>query len=119
MGREVEAEWRVTEESVAWQKPVLYKENGFKTKEDAAKLTTYIERVQPMEAEVTAIERKTEKKSHRPVARRQGSGLRAWRAAVPPLLGVTVRLLKPCMFFLARRPGMPRRFQARTFFHRF
>ncbi len=32
MGREVEAEWRVTEESVAWQKPVLYKENGFKTK---------------------------------------------------------------------------------------
>ena len=63
MGREVEAEWRVTEESVAWQKPVLYKENGFKTKEDAAKLTTYIERVQPMEAEVTAIERKTEKKN--------------------------------------------------------
>ena len=63
MGREVEAEWRVTEESVAWQKPVLYKENGFKTKEDAVKLTTYIERVQPMEAEVTAIERKTEKKN--------------------------------------------------------
>ena len=63
MGQEVEAEWRVTEESVAWQKPVLYKENGFKTKEDAAKLTTYIERVQPMEAEVTAIERKTEKKN--------------------------------------------------------
>ena len=63
MGREVEAEWRVTEETVAWQKPVLYKENGFKTKEDAAKLTTYIERVQPMEAEVTAIERKTEKKN--------------------------------------------------------
>ena len=23
MGREVEAEWRVTEESVAWQKPVF------------------------------------------------------------------------------------------------
>ena len=60
---EVEAEWRVTEESVAWQKPVLYKENGFKTKEDAQKLITYIERVQPMEAEVTAIERKTEKKN--------------------------------------------------------
>ncbi len=34
-----------------------------KQKEDAAKLTTYIERVQPMEAEVTAIERKTEKKN--------------------------------------------------------
>ena len=63
LGREVEAEWRVTEESVAWQKPVLYKENGFKTKEDAQKLITYIERVQPMEAEVTAIERKTEKKN--------------------------------------------------------
>lgn len=63
MGREVEAEWRVTETSVAWQKPVLYKENGFKTKEDAKKLITYIERVQPMEAEVTAIERKTEKKN--------------------------------------------------------
>ena len=53
----------MTEESVAWQKPVLYKENGFETKEDAQKLITYIERVQPMEAEVTAIERKTEKKN--------------------------------------------------------
>ena len=64
MGREVEAEWRVTEESVAWQKPVLYKENGFQDERRMQqKLITYIERVQPMEAEVTAIERKTEKKN--------------------------------------------------------
>ncbi len=62
-GREAEAEWRVTEESVAWQKPVLYKENGFKTEEDARKLIRYIEKEQPIEAEVIAIERKTEKKN--------------------------------------------------------
>lgn len=62
-GREVEAEWKVTEGSVAWQKPVLYKENGFKTEEDAKKLIRYLEKEQPVEAELMAIERKTEKKN--------------------------------------------------------
>ena len=62
-GRETEAEWRVTEGSVAWQKPVLYRENGFKTEEDAKKLIRYIEKEQPMEAELIAVERKTEKKN--------------------------------------------------------
>lgn len=62
-GNEVEAEWRVTEGSVAWQKPVLYKENGFKKEEDARKLIQYIEREQPMEAELLSIEKKIEKKN--------------------------------------------------------
>ena len=62
-GREIEAEWRVTEGSVAWQKPVLYKDNGFKTKEDAEKLIRYLEREQPVTAEILKVERKTEKKN--------------------------------------------------------
>lgn len=62
-GSEVEAEWRVTEESVAWEKPVLYKENGFKKEEDARKLIHYIEREQPMLAELLKVEKKTEKKN--------------------------------------------------------
>ncbi len=61
--RTVEAEWRVTPESVAWQKPVLYKENGFKTEEDALKLIAYLNRKEPPEAELESIERKTEKKA--------------------------------------------------------
>ena len=39
------------------------KRMDLRRKKDAQKLITYIERVQPMEAEVTAIERKTEKKN--------------------------------------------------------
>ncbi len=62
-GNKVEAEWRVTEGSVAWQKPVLYKENGFKTEEDARKLIRYLEREQKVEAELLSIEKKTEKKN--------------------------------------------------------
>ena len=59
LGREVEAEWRVTEESVAWQNTGSYiKRMDLRRKRMHEKLITYIERVQPMEAEVTAIEEK-------------------------------------------------------------
>ena len=62
-GHEIEAEWRAVEGSVAWQKPVLYKENGFKTKEDAQKLIAYLERVQPVTAQILDTSKKTEKKN--------------------------------------------------------
>ncbi len=62
-GHDIEAEWRAVEGSVAWQKPVLYKENGFKTKEDAQKLISYLERVQPVTAQILDTSKKTEKKN--------------------------------------------------------
>ena len=62
-GRETPAEWKVTEDSVAWGKPILYKDNGFKKKEDAQKLIDYLEAVQPVEAEIESVTRKTEKKN--------------------------------------------------------
>ena len=37
-GRKLEGEWKAVEGSVYYQSPVLYKENGFKQKEDADKL---------------------------------------------------------------------------------
>ena len=62
-GHEIEAEWRAVEGSVAWQRPVLYKENGFKTKEDAQKLIAYLERVQPVTVQILDTSKKTEKKN--------------------------------------------------------
>lgn len=62
-GRETPAEWKVTEESVAFGKPILYKDNGFKKKEDAQKLIDYLQAVQPVEAVIGNVSRKTEKKN--------------------------------------------------------
>jgi DNA topoisomerase-3 len=62
-GRETPAEWKVTEGSVAWGKPILYKDNGFKKKEDAQKLIDYLEAEKPVEAVIDSITRKTEKKN--------------------------------------------------------
>ena len=62
-GRETPAEWKVTEGSVAWGKPILYKDNGFKKKEDAQKLIDYLEAEKPVEAIIDSITRKTEKKN--------------------------------------------------------
>lgn len=57
-----EAEWRVTEKSRYYQKPCLYKENGFKEKEKAQELIDYLGEKQPMIGELLSIERKKENK---------------------------------------------------------
>ena len=59
----VQAEWKAVEGSIAWQKPVLYKENGFKEKADAMKLIAYLEKEKPVQAVVEKKERKNEKKN--------------------------------------------------------
>lgn len=59
----ISAEWREAEGSVAWHKPVLYKNNGFKTKEDAQKLVDYLKRQEPVRALIESIQKKTEKKN--------------------------------------------------------
>lgn len=62
-GNVIEAEWKAVNGSVAYGKSVLYKENGFKQKEDAQKLITYLEKVKPVEASLVSKEKKTEKKN--------------------------------------------------------
>lgn len=80
-GQSFDGEWRVTENSKYYQSPALYKENGFKKKEDAAKLCRFLGFSLPLsvhtekEAEqdifggtgikavVTKVEKKKEKKN--------------------------------------------------------
>ena len=51
-------EWRVQEQSVWFGSPLLYKENGFKKKEDAQALIKALEQTQPFKAQVQSLERK-------------------------------------------------------------
>ncbi len=57
------AEWRVGKESMFFQFPGIYKENGFLKREDAQKLLDVLSAHNPMEAEIVSIERKKEKKN--------------------------------------------------------
>ncbi|MBO4375896.1 MAG: type IA DNA topoisomerase [Lachnospiraceae bacterium] len=59
----IKGEWRVTEKSVYNNSPALYKENGFKKREDAEKLIEYIEAPEKQKAKVVKIEKKKEIKN--------------------------------------------------------
>lgn len=58
-----EAEWRALEGSKYFKNPVLYKENGFKKKEDAEKLIRELSEEKPIITEVFSVERKKENKN--------------------------------------------------------
>ena len=62
-GKEFEGEFRAVAGSAYFQSPKLYKENGFKEKEDAEKLITDLSVERPLKAMVHAIERKKENKN--------------------------------------------------------
>lgn len=62
-GETFEGEWRAVEGSSYFQSPLLYKENGFKKKEDAEQLISQLSAVQPMQCTVEKIERKKENKN--------------------------------------------------------
>jgi len=62
-GGTLEGEFRAVEGSAYFQSPKLYKENGFKKKEDAARLVEDLSARQPMTATVSSITRKKEKKN--------------------------------------------------------
>ncbi|MDD5803553.1 MAG: DNA topoisomerase [Clostridia bacterium] len=62
-GENFEGEWRAVEGSRYFQSPVLYKENGFKKKEDAEKLISDLSVQQPLTCTVEKIERKKENKN--------------------------------------------------------
>ena len=61
--RNLEGEWRAVEGSRYFQHPALYKENGFRKKEDAQKLVEELKRTEPFQAVVEKVERKQEKKN--------------------------------------------------------
>lgn len=58
----IEGEWRAVNGSKYYESPLLYKENGFKKREDAEQCITYIGQSGP-EAVISALEKKTEKKN--------------------------------------------------------
>lgn len=62
-GKTFQGEWRSVEGSLYFNSPALYKENGFKKKEDAQKLIDDLSKKQPLEATITKIEKKKEKKN--------------------------------------------------------
>ncbi len=65
-GGSIEGEWRALEGSVYFQSPKLYKENGFKTREEADKLIQDLINGKPMEAlqaRVESIDKRKEKKN--------------------------------------------------------
>ena len=59
----LEGEWRAVEGSDYFNSPKLYKENGFKTKEDAQKLIDDLMQDPPVTAVAEKVERKKEKKN--------------------------------------------------------
>ena len=59
----IEGEWKAVEGSKYFQSPKLYKENGFKKKEDAKKLIEELKENSPLNAQIVSMERKKEKKN--------------------------------------------------------
>lgn len=62
-GESFDGEWRAVEGSRYFQSPALYKENGFKKREDAEKLIAELSVPQPLTCTVDKIERKKENKN--------------------------------------------------------
>ena len=62
-GHTFEGEWRAVKGSRYFESFDLYKENGFKTREKAEELIAYLQEKQPVVCEITAIEKKKEKKN--------------------------------------------------------
>ncbi|MCI9488003.1 MAG: type IA DNA topoisomerase [Lachnospiraceae bacterium] len=62
-GKTFDAEWRAVSGSRYFGMPCLYKENGFRTREKAEELIAFLEEERPVTAELTALEKKKEKKN--------------------------------------------------------
>ncbi|MCI8506675.1 MAG: type IA DNA topoisomerase, partial [Lachnospiraceae bacterium] len=62
-GKTFDAEWRAVAGSRYFGTPYLYKENGFLKREKAEELVAFLEEERPVMAELTALEKKKEKKN--------------------------------------------------------
>lgn len=61
--KKLDAEWRVTPESIYAGHPALYKDNGFKDKKEAGNLIAILKKTEPQMAEIISLEKKQEKKN--------------------------------------------------------
>lgn len=59
----IEAEWKAVEGSAYFQSPKLYKENGFRKKEDAEQLLAHLQEEPAVAAAVVSVEKKKETKN--------------------------------------------------------
>ncbi len=59
----IECEWRAVEGSVYYQSPKLYKENGFREKEEAERLIARLTEQPPVTASVCSVQKKKETKN--------------------------------------------------------
>ncbi len=62
-GHSVEAEWKAVEGSKHFNKPYLYKDNGFLNKADAENMVEYLKSPQPVISTLINIDKKKEKKN--------------------------------------------------------
>lgn len=62
-GKGFQGEWKAVEGSAYYESPALYKENGFKKKEDAQKLMDSLLQPEPMASVIEKVEKKKEKKN--------------------------------------------------------
>ncbi len=62
-GKVFQGEWKSVEGSRYFQSPKLYKENGFKTEDDAKLLISELSQTQPLSGTIEKIEKKKEKKN--------------------------------------------------------
>ena len=62
-GQTFEGEWRAVKGSRYFESFDLYKENGFKKQEKAQELIDYLKNPAPVQAQITSIEKKKEKKN--------------------------------------------------------
>ncbi len=62
-GQNFEGEWRAVRGSRFFESFDLYKENGFKKREKAEELVDYLKEPEPVTCQITAIEKKKEKKN--------------------------------------------------------
>lgn len=61
--RAIEAEWKTVPGSKYFESPKLYKENGFKTMEDAQELVSHLNSEPPVISEIVSVEKKKENKN--------------------------------------------------------
>lgn len=61
--RECECEWKAVENTTYFGSPLLYKENGFKKREDAQALLEKLSEKQPVVCHIEAVEKKKEAKN--------------------------------------------------------
>jgi DNA topoisomerase-3 len=62
-GQTFEGEWRAVQGSRYFESFELYKENGFKKREKAEELIRYLSESQPLQCQISGIEKKKEKKN--------------------------------------------------------